>query len=334
MLVCKICGHQSKRVLTKHIKKVHGMSKEKYLELYLDALVVDPECSARGREIASYMHTPKAKEAAHLGRREYWDNISDEEKELRIKDMIASKRTEEEREAQRLRMKSLREEIETSEDYEQYREDRKLHMSEMVTQKWTEQEFREKVSYTMSHREVTDREKEIRRNNMRLLNQRVYSDKEYRDSICSPFWGLGRSRGIRSTYISRDSREFIFRSLWELNVAIRLDDENIIWEYESLSINLPNNHHYIPDFYIPSTNLILEVKPIEYIDEYTELKREYAERTGYKFKYVTEKEIESAGWIFLPSLCYDSENVVVYKEDLQRLSKDSFFSELSRVDTK
>lgn len=334
MLICKICGHQSKRVLTKHIKRVHGMSREEYQSIYPESLVVDPECSARGREIASFMHTDEVKHSAHLGRLNYWENINEEEKNIRIKSMIESKRTDSERLAQRERMKELRKEIETLEKYENYREQRKIRMCNMVTEKWKDPEFKELVSNTMSHREVTDKERETRRENMIALNNRIYSDKGYRDSVCSPLWGLGKSRGIRTTYISRSGREFSLRSLWELNVAIRLDDENIGWDYESLVIDLPENHHYIPDFYIPELNLILEVKPTEYIDEYTELKRVCAESQGFRFIYVTENELDSVSWISLTSLCYTSDGVVLYKEDLQRLSKGSFFIELSRVGTK
>jgi len=54
-----------------------------------------------------------------------------------------------------------------------------------------------------------------------------------------------------------------FKSSWELKVANYLSNNNIEWEYESKIFEMILNDKettYIPDFFIPETNTIIEVK--------------------------------------------------------------------------
>lgn len=54
-----------------------------------------------------------------------------------------------------------------------------------------------------------------------------------------------------------------FKSSWELKVANYLSSRNIIWEYEKKVFELildGKETTYTPDFYIPETNTIIEVK--------------------------------------------------------------------------
>lgn len=62
-----------------------------------------------------------------------------------------------------------------------------------------------------------------------------------------------------------DKKEVYLRSSYELDYAIELDKQQIIYEVESLKIKYYNTEHdsyrcAIPDFYIPRTNTIVEIK--------------------------------------------------------------------------
>jgi predicted nuclease of restriction endonuclease-like RecB superfamily len=57
---------------------------------------------------------------------------------------------------------------------------------------------------------------------------------------------------------SRDLNEF-FRSEWELIVAGFLNYIDTPYLYESVIIKI-NKRHYIPDFFLPDLNLLVEVK--------------------------------------------------------------------------
>ena len=46
---CELCGKEFK-VLTKHLKSVHGWSKRKYKYHYPNALIIDPEVSQKMRD--------------------------------------------------------------------------------------------------------------------------------------------------------------------------------------------------------------------------------------------------------------------------------------------
>lgn len=60
------------------------------------------------------------------------------------------------------------------------------------------------------------------------------------------------------TVWSRDLNEF-FRSEWELIVASFFNYIDISYLYESVIIKI-GRRHYIPDFFLPDLNLLVEVK--------------------------------------------------------------------------
>lgn len=59
-----------------------------------------------------------------------------------------------------------------------------------------------------------------------------------------------------------NEKEFILRGSWELNVAKRLNDLNILWERgpHISYIKDGQKRTYTPDFYLPNTNKYIEVK--------------------------------------------------------------------------
>jgi len=57
-------------------------------------------------------------------------------------------------------------------------------------------------------------------------------------------------------------KDIMFRSTWEVKVAMYLDDNNIKWEYENHKRKIPlkNGSSYIVDFYLPEMDKYIEVK--------------------------------------------------------------------------
>ena len=70
-----------------------------------------------------------------------------------------------------------------------------------------------------------------------------------------------------------------FRSNWEIEVAKWLDNENIIWEYESEKCIhlLETGYRYIIDFYLPKLDIFIEVKG--WWDDYSIYKFNEASKT-------------------------------------------------------
>ena len=77
-------------------------------------------------------------------------------------------------------------------------------------------------------------------------------------------------------------KEFILRGLWEVNVANKLNELNILWERgKSISyIKEGQTRTYNPDFYLPATN------------EYVEVKGYYSETDKTKMRLVSEQHPE------------------------------------------
>lgn len=120
-----------------------------------------------------------------------------------------------------------------------------------------------------------------------MLND-IWSDPE-KAKEC--FYGY-QTKGIE--YSSKNNGVIHLRSSWERVLAEFMDDHDIKWSYESLSIKYEFNNRirrYIPDFYLEEYNLILEVKPNIFIDEVVMAKLDSCEDKGYRVKLVTEDHL-------------------------------------------
>lgn len=119
---------------------------------------------------------------------------------------------------------------------------------------------------------------------------------------------MERALNIGNTFYKRPVYKNIkFRSGWEAEVAQRLDDAGILWEYEKHRFNVetgkelipPQRQHspkhtvYIPDFYLPEFNIYLEVKGW--------WRKESAKKVlkfrshGYKLTIIMEKDLFNKG---------------------------------------
>lgn len=99
-------------------------------------------------------------------------------------------------------------------------------------------------------------------------------------------------------YKTWDNREVYLRSSYEIDYAKELDDQKIRYEVESLRIKYfdSQQNEYrcaIPDFYIPSTNTIVEIKSNYTLDiQNMKDKAKSYKELGYNFKLILEhKEV-------------------------------------------
>ena len=91
---------------------------------------------------------------------------------------------------------------------------------------------------------------------------------------------------------------YIFKSSWELALALFMDKHNIRYEYEpqSFTYRLKKTvHRYTPDFYLPDIGLFLEVKPNFKVDDITAKKLEAVQSYGYPILLITEDTLNALG---------------------------------------
>lgn len=97
-------------------------------------------------------------------------------------------------------------------------------------------------------------------------------------------------RGVYTFYTRKDGSVIKMRSKTECRIANALDNLGIAWEYESLVVpySYENKiHRHITDFYIPSHNLIVEVKPrLQWNDPKVLAKKEASVQQGYLYEFV------------------------------------------------
>jgi hypothetical protein len=91
-----------------------------------------------------------------------------------------------------------------------------------------------------------------------------------------------------------DGKQVFYHSSYELEYAKKLDEQKISYEMESLRIRYFDTQKNkeriaIPDFYIPSTNTIIEIKSNHTLDEQNMLDRvSEFKKLGFNFKLILE----------------------------------------------
>jgi hypothetical protein len=167
---------------------------------------------------------------------------------------------------------------------------------------FVDKEYHDKMSNSIKNNYWTDSRKNDAHNRMieqwedeYLRNKRTsgiqvksleaWKDEKYREKVlkyrCCSY-------GTQVEY-----KETIFRSQQEADVAKLLDDNDIKYQYEVLVIPYYDKkgilRTHITDFYIPSSNLILECKNSKSNIRSNELlKQKYALSEGYNYEFITE----------------------------------------------
>lgn len=92
---------------------------------------------------------------------------------------------------------------------------------------------------------------------------------ERRSGKNNKHFGKSASHGKGFWYLKTDNIFVWLRSTYELRVAKKLDENNIIWEYEK-RVDLDGST-YAPDFYLPEYDMYIETKGYLYINAYKKL---------------------------------------------------------------
>lgn len=141
----------------------------------------------------------------------------------------------------------------------------------------------------------TDERKQERSAQLREVTYRINSAPEYKEFRSRRSAGL--SYGKRHEYVTKDGRVLKLKSFTECRAAKFLELNNFKFEYESIEVPYVapwdnKIHNYLPDFYLPEHNLLLEVKPSSAQDDEVVLtKREAALGLGYKFLFVSDGDL-------------------------------------------
>lgn len=91
-----------------------------------------------------------------------------------------------------------------------------------------------------------------------------------------------------------DDKSVLLRSSYEVNYAKTLDDDKIVYEVECMRIKyfdtqLQKYRIAIPDFYLPDSNTIVEIKATYWLDvENMKSKKQEYQRLGFNFKLIVD----------------------------------------------
>lgn len=131
---------------------------------------------------------------------------------------------------------------------------------------------------------------------MRIDSKERWQDPEFRQKMANRDHSNPTGR---IEYMSKSGKVYHMRSSWEVKLAEYLDSLDIRYTYEGLKIpySYKNNiYNYYPDFYLPDYNIVLEVKPLCYIDaDINQIKKASVLSEGYEFRFITQVEFNSLG---------------------------------------
>lgn len=120
--------------------------------------------------------------------------------------------------------------------------------------------------------------------------------RNLQDAVVNAF-NRGKMNAKAAYHITWNNKEVYLRSSYELDFAKELDENKIDYEVETLNIKywdsqLLKYRKAIPDFYLPETNTIVEIKSSWTYDKQNMIDKKTAYlKAGYNFKlYLNHKE--------------------------------------------
>lgn len=102
------------------------------------------------------------------------------------------------------------------------------------------------------------------------------------------------TRNIRA--IPTDFDGVLFRSTLEAKIALLFTELGLDWLYESKRFHFADGSSYLPDFYLPSLNIWVEVKPENLLEELKDYP-EKMEALGEKLEAVYRLETYALTWL-------------------------------------
>lgn len=272
-VVCKLCGKKGK-TLTQHLKIKHTLTRREYEDTYHSPAVC-LRTHARKTELA-----------------QQWNDRLSSDPELVVKCAEARRKAvnlPQVREAQR---KYMREWLNSEEGRDWNRRNmnyvKNLYGGEQAFQAMATEGKRKSALFHEVHSRIASDQL-----------KRLHQDKEWEKQLVAKAFNSSRKE-----YIDVNNEIVYLRSSYELTLHNYLVTHNIPHEYESVRIEYkmkPSNksYTYIPDFYLPDKNLLLEVKPDVYVlNKVNQLKHQASIEAGFIHLFVTEKELKDLNSFF------------------------------------
>lgn len=271
-VVCKLCGKKGK-TLTQHLRLKHNMSREEYEKIYNSSVV----CLAT--------HARKTELAYQWNDRLTTDPVLAQKcKESRSR----AANLPQVREAQRNYMRKW---LNSKEGKEWNRRNmeytKKMYGGEDAFQALATKGKRNSQLFHDVHSKIaTD------------MMKKLHQDKEWEKKLVAKAFD-----GSRKSYIDVNNEEVFLRSSYELTLHNYLVTHKIKHAYELVRITYTletgKTYTYIPDFYLPDKNILLEVKPDVYVDnKVNQIKHEASIEAGFVHLFVTEKELKDLNSFF------------------------------------
>jgi len=144
-------------------------------------------------------------------------------------------------------------------------------------------------------------------------------------------WNKPPSKNTFSYCLSGYYNGIFFRSSLEMSLLISMSKKNIkITSAETKDFSVPycfnnKNKNYFPDFYIPSENLVIEIKPSNLLGlKINQAKIRAAQNKFSNFKVLTEKEICYISPEEVDYLIGNGELIILDKKKLEKY-KENFY---------
>lgn len=271
-VICKICGKRG-RNLSLHIKKKHNLTKHEYEEKYKSSVIcgeLHKSMSDRGKE---------------------WNKRLNSDPELSEKCKKARQQAIKLPQVRSAQRDYMRKWLNSKEGKEWNRKNMKytkqLYGGEEAFQALaTEGKKQSKLFHDVHSKIATE------------LMVKLHQNKEWEKQLVKKAFD-----GSKKSYIDIEGNEVYLRSSYELTLHNYLISNKITHSYESVQISYTLDsgkvHTYIPDFYLPEKNILLEVKPKTYVNnKINQIKHNASIEAGFIHLFVTEKQLKDLNSFF------------------------------------
>lgn len=172
---------------------------------------------------------------------------------------------------------------------EEYKNKQSISRSKALKECWKDPNFRESRSQSIRKSQTLKWKDSNYRYNQVESFKRKWQNPEYRKKMINKF------SNVRD-FVRSDGIIVKMRSSWEVRLSELLDNLEIKWEYEPRAFEYFYNnavHNYIPDFFLSSEKMFLEVKAEYYLKAKNEkYKRLCVQLKGYDIYYIHEEHIK------------------------------------------
>ncbi len=272
-VVCKICGHR-RRSIVSHLKYSHNLSSSEY-ETKFNSPVICEELRQKMHQQAMEWNIKMNSDpvmAEKLRKMRHDNALLPQVREAQSRYMKQYLSTEEGKAFNRNNMKIAQQSCGGTDEMQQRATEAKRN-SEI---------FKHSHSVAMKN----------------VIAKYVHNGEESGKAVRKKAF-----ENARKHYTDCNGAEVRLRSLYELELYNYLITHDINFTYEEIWIQYEDDtgklRDYIPDFYIPKHNLIIEVKPSQFTQSKSVLAQaDAAKASNYNFVFVTEKELKDLNSFF------------------------------------